>query len=60
MQNDYNPQYQLTIETHEGLKLSHALNDDEVKVKGDLFIWDEHLEKEIEIDPKHFLKGSTS
>jgi hypothetical protein len=28
--------------------------------KGDLFIWDEHLEKEIEIDPKHFLKGSTS
>ena len=42
MQNDYNPQYQLTIETH------------------DLFIWDEHLEKEIEIDPKDFLKGSTS
>lgn len=34
MQNDYNPQYQLTIETHEGLKLSHALNDDELQVIG--------------------------
>jgi len=32
MQNDYNPQYELTIETHEGLKLSHPLNDDEVRV----------------------------
>lgn len=32
MQNDYNPQYELTIETHEGLKLSHPLNDDEMRV----------------------------
>lgn len=24
--------------------------------KGDLFIWDEIIEKEIKIDPKHFIK----
>ena len=32
MQNDYNPQFNLSIETHEGVKHLHPLNADEVRI----------------------------
>lgn len=32
MQNDYNPQFNLSIETHEGVKHLHPLNADDVRI----------------------------